>query len=193
VCGSCAQEFSRKWNLRKHSRSQHGYDPEDSVFHETFGSPSRLSDIGTMSKLPAQTTLSLAQIQQELLEGKYASQIISLYNKTLSGLIHFPKESIQGLSYYVCEHCDYALLTFVQCLYLEPTAEKKHRCISTNLEIIKSIPEPELVYNGIREYKKIELLMRLNQAIRSRDLRFSMRINLKNLTPQKLHNPKMKI
>jgi hypothetical protein len=48
---------------------------------------------------------------------------------------------------------------------LEPTAEEKHRCVSTNLEIVKSIPDPELVYNGIRKYKKNELLMWLNRWI----------------------------
>jgi hypothetical protein len=151
-CPQCAEEFTRKWNMRAHCRNKHNYDPLPNQARKKYGfsgypagkaknakNPNSFASqtaikriIDMMNDFSRFTALRWGPVPDRSgrdLEGpKY-----SLLNGLVDDYVIVRKSDISGISGYLCRTCWSFGFRYIKDIGSELTAGEAHRCGPTML------------------------------------------------------------
>src|SRR6266540_2574439 len=182
-CPNCYKPFSRKWNLRVHSRNRHQFDPGPAYPTDTrvakYGFTTgyqNKKDLHRDDELSAPTLnrvkaiLSESLQREELRTGqKENMNLTSLsgevgINKILDGHVILSKNVIEGISGYLCNTCMTFDFSYIKNIGLDLTEEERHRCGPDALKRVNSIQDKNSLLSKI-DVLSTDLLFGLTNSI----------------------------
>ena len=155
TCSKCSQKFSRKWNFERHFKLMHGHDERLSNFearseNNLYGKPkydynqrnysppgvndyfADLADLIEMQNKMSNSNqtfgrINLLQSQVGALQQQLAHHQSQL-NDIYSSYWLIPRDSIQGLSGYICTICQTFSLKPIFNIGYDMTMHSRHIC-----------------------------------------------------------------
>lgn len=158
TCPTCAQEFSRKWNVRAHCKRQHDYDPIPSKNPKKYGfsddtevdsnyyeADYAVGRVVTMMK----DFLKIQQLSRANgIAGRVRSEE-SYLNNLVDDYIIISKRDISGISGYVCSRCLSFQFRYIMDIGRNLTAREKHRCDPEEVKISNTLGNTKQPNGGL--------------------------------------------
>lgn len=151
-CPECSQLFARRWNMRDHCRSQHGYDPDPIVGPR----PQSLVVKNFLGKINERKRLE----EENELSGMKEEEIISIdggLNYLLNNFIFVNKRSVSGISAFFCTNCLSFSFKYVGHLGHEFTSGEEHVCQDEKIRKVNGLQD--------RIEKKVEMRTKSNKSL----------------------------
>src|SRR6478672_3569834 len=154
-CPECPQQFSRKWNMREHCRTQHNYDPEPNphplpevqrkitATSEITTSPSVERFLKMMSTSVRFQKTGVSSGVLEVFANSWGS-IENAVDYLLDNFVIVNKREIQGISAFFCNKCLEFEYRYIRNIVEDNTAEDLHVHTSHMLSVVNKSKENEL-------------------------------------------------
>ena len=147
-CPTCAQEFSRKWNMRAHCKGQHDYDPIPSKNPKKYGF-SNDSEVDSNYYEAENAIGRVVTMMEDLLKIQQLGRANSItgrvrsdesyLNNLVDDYIIISKRDISGVSGYLCNRCLSFQFRYVMDIGRNLTAREKHRCDPEEVKISNTL------------------------------------------------------
>jgi hypothetical protein len=151
-CPQCAEEFTRKWNMRAHCRNKHNYDPLPNQARKKYGfsgyPAGKAKNAINPNFFATQTAIKRITVMMNDLSrftrlrwGPVLKQggldlggpEYSLLNSLVDDYVIVRKRDISGISGYLCEICWSFEFRYINNIGFDLTAGEAHRCGPTML------------------------------------------------------------
>lgn len=169
LCPKCGQQFSRKWNMREHCRTQHHYDPDPNPSISPIGQRKTMElmdssgNATTMSKTSApvekflRTMANAARFQQKGTKDDTGEDSLGTIeyslNYILDNFVIISKKEFRGISGFYCKKCLTFEYRYIRNLGGEKTAKDKH------------VHSFNLALDGNRDLKETELRIQAENVL----------------------------
>lgn len=157
LCPKCGEQFSRKWNMREHCKTQHNFDPDPnpgpSPIRQRKTIDSSVNSRGLSTKsAPVEKFLKMmgdsVRFQQTRIRDGMSESIsnsMGSIENALSFLVDnfviVRKKEFHGISGYFCKRCLTFEYKYIRNIWEEKTAKSEHVHLA---EMNRSVKETEL-------------------------------------------------
>jgi hypothetical protein len=197
-CRECLQEFRRKWNLRRHCRSQHGYDPQPDSrlrpfkFLNSPGLPEALErfvkNMGFYFDVRRMGTSRVGGRDYERAI-KSAETLLDYVNENY---VLINKREIFGVLGFLCDKCFAFQFRYIRDIGLERTPKDVHTCDALKFEEVNQVRTDEQ-YRYTQFYYAINCLVYLTNTLFPRGKNLSVYSYPQTAKPIYLHGPTLEV
>jgi hypothetical protein len=197
VCPECLQEFTRKWNMREHCRSQHGSDPYSDTgaskplhFLEIRKRPT----LSWASPSAKKFILAVTDFLRVRRMGSNSEKIDRLPKDKISvgGLMDYfvdrcvivSKDDIAGISGHICGNCQSFEFQYIQHIGTDLTAEECHFCPNNPI----SLGNKKMIHT-----KSVDCLLNITRSVLGEKVNLAVHSMFRKEVLHNFHAPQINL